>query len=178
MKFRPLLAALAALSLTAHAAEEAPAATPKPSLLHRLLRPFGGGGKEPAPPKVKTVNFKQLTMELAIEPAAVKLSENRQVKVAVTLANKGKTLAQLEFPTSQRIEVLVKNKADKRVLQWSEDQSFTSDPTLVTINPRERLEYAVTISTRDLIAGETYTIEAFFPNFEPLRKSLTITPAK
>ena len=177
MKFRPLLPALAALSLTAHAAEEVPPAPPKPTLIHRLLHPFGGA-KEPVAPKVKSVNFKQLTMTVTAEPAAVKLPENREVKVAVTLANKGKTLLQLDFPTTQRIEVLVKNKAGKRVLQWSEDQSFSNDPTLVTINPGERLEYAATVSTRDFVAGETYTIEAFFPNFDPLRKSLTLTPGK
>ena len=47
---------------------------------------------------------------------------------------------------------------------------------VVAINPGERLEYAVNVSTRDLVAGETYTVEAFFPNFEPLRQSLPVTP--
>lgn len=177
MKFRPVLPVLAALSLAAHAAEEAPPATPKPGLMHRLLHPFAGGKSAPAP-KVKDVNFKQLEMTLAVEPAAPKLPETREVKVAVMLANKGKKLVQLDFPTTQRLEVLVKSKAGKRVVQWSEDQAFTNDPTLVAINPGERLEYSVTLSTRDLVAGETYTIEAFFPNFDPLRKSRTLTPAK
>ena len=107
-----------------------------------------------------------------------KLADTRAIKVTVTLANKGKKLVQLDFPTTQRIEVLVKNKAGKRVVQWSEDQAFTNDPTLIAINPRERLEYSANIPTRDLVAGETYTIEAFFPNFDQLRKAQTITPEK
>ena len=96
----------------------------------------------------------------------------------MTLANKGKKLVQLEFPTTQRIEVLVQNKAGKRVVQWSEDQAFTAEPTLVAINPGERLEYSANVPTRDLAAGETYTLEAFFPNYETLRKTRDLTPEK
>ena len=177
MKFRPLFPAFAALSLAAHAAEEAPAAPPKPGMMHRLLHPFGGSSAAPAP-KTKDVNLKGLEMSVTVEPAAPKLSDTRAIKVTVALANKGRKLVQLDFPTTQRIEVLVKNKAGKRVVQWSEDQAFTNDPTLVAINPRERLEYSANIPTRDLVAGETYTVEAFFPNFDQLRKTQTITPEK
>ena len=177
MKFRPLFPVLAALSLAAHAAEEAPPAPPKPGMLHRLLHPFGGGTAEAAP-KAKDANFKGLEISLTLEPASLKLSDTREIKVTVALANKGKKLVQLDFPATQRIEVLVKNKAGKRVVQWSEDQVFTNDPTLVAINPKERLEYSANIPTRDLVAGETYTIEAFFPNFDQLRKTQTITPEK
>jgi len=174
MKFLPLCAFLAAL-----AAEEAPPAPPQPGMMHRLLHPFGGGTAAPEPAsKTKAVNLKGLEMSVAVEPASLKLSETHAVKVIVTLANKGKKLIQLDFPTTQRIEVLVKNKAGKRVVQWSEDQSFTSEPTLVAINPGERLEYSANVSTRDLAAGETYIIEAFFPNFDALRKTRELTPEK
>ncbi len=175
MNFRPFLPLLAVAALaSADAAEEAPPATPKPGLMHRLLHPFGGTGG-----KSKDVNFKSLEMKLAVEPAAPKLTDTREIKVTVTLTNQGKKLVQLDFPTTQRIEVLVKNKAGKRVVQWSEDQSFTNEPTLVTINPRERIEYVVNLSTRDFVAGEPLTIEAFFPNFaDQLRKTRTLTPEK
>ena len=102
----------------------------------------------------------------------------RSLKVTLQLVNKGRKMAQLEFPTSQRIEVLVKNAAGKTVEQWSEDQAFTNDPTVETINPGERLEYSASIATRDLAAGQSYTIEAFFPNYEPLRTSKTLVPEK
>lgn len=177
MKPRPFLPILAALSLAAHAAEETPPAPPKPGLMHRLLHPFGGSPAAPAA-KAKDVNLKGLEMTVTVEPAVPKLAETREIKVTVTLANKGGKLVQLDFPTTQRIEVLLKNQAGKRVVQWSEDRAFTNDPTLVAINPRERLEYAATVSTRDLVAGETYSIEAFFPNFDQLRKTLKLTPEK
>ena len=179
MKSPALCALLAAFALTAQAAEETPPAPPKPGLVHRLLHPFGGSPAAPADaPKKKDVSLKGLEINLTAEPAVAKLSETREIKVTVTLANKGKKLIQLEFPTTQRIEVLVKNKAGKRVVQWSEDQAFTAEPTLVAINPGERLEYSANVPTRDLAAGETYTIEAFFPNYETLRKTRDLTPEK
>ena len=179
MKSLPLCVLLAALTLPLRAAVEAPPATPKPGMMHRLLHPFGGGTSAPAPAaKAKDANLKGLEMTVTAEPAAPKLSETRAIKVTVTLANKGKKLVQLDFPTTQRLEVLVKNKAGKRVVQWSEDQAFTAEPTLVAINPGERLEYSVNVPTRDFIAGETYTLEAFFPNFDTLRKTREIVPEK
>ena len=176
MNFRPWLLLLAVIPLSAAAAE--PSATPPPpGLLHRVLHPFGGDTPTPAP-KTRDLNFKSLEMGLTLEPAAPRLSEDRAVKVTVTLTNKGKKLLQLDFPTTQRIEVQVKNRAGKMVVQWSEDQSFTSEPTLVAINPGERLEYTANVSTRDLVAGESYTVEAFFPNFEALRQTHGLAPVK
>lgn len=177
MQYRPLLLLLAVLPCAAPAAEEAAPAPARPGLMHRLLHPFGGGSTAAAP-KLKDVNFKNLEMGLAVEPPAPSLSETRDLKVTVTLANKGKKLVQLAFPTTQRIEVLVKSKAGRVLVRWSEDQAFLKEPTLVAINPGERLEYAATISTRDLVAGEAYSVEAFFPTFEPLRMTHGLAPVK
>jgi hypothetical protein len=85
---------------------------------------------------------------------------------------------QLEFPTTQRIEVLVRNRNGKLVEQWSEDQAFTNEPTLVTINPGERLEYSANIATRDMVGGESYTIVGYFPNYDQLKATKVIVPKK
>jgi hypothetical protein len=177
MKFRALFCFLAlALPMALPAAEEAPVPTPKPGLWSRLRHPFGGSkAKEP---KIQGVSFRQLEMGLLIEPNPVKLAENRQIKVTLTLTNRGGKLAQLEFPTSQRVEVLLKGKGGQTIEQWSQDQAFNNEPTLVTINPNERLEYSVNVSTRDLVAGETYSVEGFFPNFDALRKARSVTAEK
>jgi hypothetical protein len=177
MTFRSLLVSLALLPFVAAAAEERPPSTPKPGIVRRLLHPFGGDSTTPAS-QPKDGNIRNLDMELAVEPAAPKLSETHEIKVTVRLTNKGRKLVQLAFPTTQRIEVLVKNKAGKLVEQWSEDQKFAPDPTLVAINPGERIEYSANLATRDLAAGDAYSIEAFFPNFESLKKSAAITPEK
>jgi hypothetical protein len=176
MKFRVLFSLLAALALplSVLAAEEAPTDPPKKSLWSRL-NPFGSKEKSS---KDKSTNFKQLEMGLLVDPNPVKLGDNRLIKVTLTLTNRGGKMAQLEFPTSQRVEVLLKGKAGQTIEQWSQDQAFDNEPTLVTINPKERLEYTVSVATREMVAGETYTVEAFFPNFEALRKTLSISATK
>ena len=64
------------------------------------------------------------------------------------------------------------------VTQWSEEQSFSNDSGYVTINPGEHVLYKVTISGRDLVAGKTYTIEGFFPNYENLRVTKEFVPQR
>jgi len=108
----------------------------------------------------------------------LKLPETHEFKAMLTLVNRGPQLVQLEFPTSQRIEVVIKTKAGKLVEQWSEDQAFVNEPTLVTINPNERLEYIANMATRDLVVGESYVLEAFFPNYETIRTQMPLVLEK
>ncbi len=150
----------------------------KPGLTQRLLKPWTFFHSTDGAAAKGGVNWKQLALTVSLDPIPLKLSETRQIKVTLHLRNQGKRLEQLEFPTTQRIEVLVKNASGKTVEQWSEDQSFASEPTLVAINPNERLEYTVSISTRDLTVGQTYSVEAFFPNYEHLKAVTTLTPEK
>lgn len=147
----------------------------------KALWPFGkkaGQAEMAPPPKGSQVGkeWKQLVPSISIDPLPLKLSDVRSFKVTLQLANKGKKLAQLDFPTTQRIEVLVKDATGKTIEQWSEDHAFENEPTLVAINPSERLEYVATIATRDMQAGQTYTVEGFFPNFDQLRASKVVIP--
>ena len=173
MKFRFLLAAVLCLALAPlHGSEEPD--RERPGMMTRFLNLF-----RRSPDRLhqsKPVNWKRLTLTMSVEPLPLKLSEVRQLKVSLQLTNRSRKLIQLEFPTTQRIEVLVRSANGKMVEQWSEDQSFASEPTIVTINPGERLEYTVPISTRDMAAGQPYTIEAFFPNYEQLKANKSIIP--
>ena len=185
------------------AAEQAPAPEKKPGLMHRLMHPFGGGDRAekaaPAPEPVAekkpgivhrvlhpfgggkdggVKNNGRLSVEMKLSPLPLKLAEANRLKVTLTLVNHGKKLAPLEFPTSQRIEVLIKNGAGKTIEQWSQDQAFTSEPTVVTINPNERAEYSVEVATRDLSAGQSYKVQGFFPKYEELKAEQTLVPEK
>jgi hypothetical protein len=126
----------------------------------------------------RAVGKNKLMLSMSVEPHPLKLSEARQMKVTMVVANKSSKLVQLEFPTTQRIEVLVRHAGGKLVEQWSEDRTFANEPGIRAINPGERLEYAVTLSTRDLAAGQSYTVEALFPNYESLRLQRTVVPEK
>lgn len=166
---------------TVSAAEDGRQEEPRPGFFQRAVRslnPFRSKEPEDKLNSAKAPNWKRLELSILLEPLPLKLPETRQLKVTLQLTNKSKKFVQMEFPTSQRIEVLVKNKEGKLVEQWSEDQAFASEPTLVVVNPNERLEYSASVATRDMVPGESYTIEAFFPNFEPLRIQKTIVPER
>src|SRR6187402_1541932 len=129
---------------------------PKESFMHRLTHPFenskgekGADKNAPGASNTTLTGYKQLAIGMQVEPTPLKVAEVRQVKVTLTIVNRGTKLVQLEFPTSQRIEVLIKGAEGKMVEQWSEDQAFTNEQSMVTINPGERLEYTANVATRD-----------------------------
>ncbi len=170
MRFRPvlLLSIFLAFNFVAHAADE------KPGLLNRTLQTLHLAPRA----KKDSVHVQNLTLNMDVAPQPVKLPETRQMKVTLSLLNRSKKFVHLEFPTTQRIDIVVSDKTGKTVTRWSEDQSFANEPAYVTINPGERIEYNASVATRDLVAGEPYTIDGFFPNVTELRIQKTIVPEK
>ncbi len=163
-------------------ATPAPGAPEHPGLFNRIYHTLHlSEDKETAEKKkaeAKMPTWNHLAVAMTIEPLPLKLSDTRQMKVAIKLENRSKKFAQLEFPTTQRIEVLVKNQEGKIIEHWSEDQAFSNDPGVVSVNPGERIEYTASVATREMVAGNTYTVEGFFPNYESLKVTATITPEK
>lgn len=119
-----------------------------------------------------------LELKITVSPDPLKLSEAHKIDVMLQLTNHSRKVAQLDFPTTQRFEVLLRTDSGKLVSQWSEDQSFANESSYVTINPHEHVEYTATISGRDLVAGKKYTVEGFLPNYDNLRASKTIIPVR
>ncbi len=132
------------------------------------------GAKDPR----DTADARSLAMSMKLDPPKVKLPDTHAVEVTVTVVNNGKTPVHLEFPTSMRMEVIVKNAGGKIVSRWSDDQPIEKEPSVVFINPRERLEYSAKISTREMAGGGTFEIEAYFPGHEQLRVSRTVVPER
>ena len=120
----------------------------------------------------------QVEVTLAVSPLPIQLSENREVKVSVSLINHTKKYVDLNFPNSQRIEILIRDATGKVVTTWSEDQSFTNDPASVTVDPGERLQYDELLATREMNPGQPYTIEASFPSYPDLKSALKVIPEK
>lgn len=171
MKLRHL-AILSALLAFAPARAEEPVTAERPGLVKRLWQsipmPKFGGTSKPAE------TWKDLRLELVLNPAVVKLAEARRIEATLQLTNGGKKLVQLDFPSSQRIDVLVKNSAGRVIERWSDDQTIEAEPGVVTINPGERVEYAAALATREMAAGQRYTVEVFFPRYPELRTLKTI----
>jgi hypothetical protein len=138
-----------------------------------VTKPFNRDGKKQ--PEAKA-GWRNLALTMRLDPPTVKAGETRVIDVTVNVANKGKAAVQLDFPTSQRIEVLVKDESFKTLSKWSDDQRVETEPGFILVNPGERIEYAARISTRDMRAGRQFTIEAYFPNYDRLRVSRTVVP--
>ncbi|MEQ1862186.1 MAG: BsuPI-related putative proteinase inhibitor [Chthoniobacteraceae bacterium] len=142
--------------------------------LNPLSRDLKPREMKSAPPP----NLKSLVASVSVEPPAPKLSEVRQVKVTVQLINRGKRTVRLDFPSTQRIEVVIKDKTGRIIDRWSEDRRFEHGQGIVTINPGERLEYSASVATREMKPEEAFTIEAWLPAHDSLRASATVTPVK
>lgn len=143
--------------------------------------PFTGSQPEAAKPEVpregeQVVKAGSIVFRMQVTPLKVKLSDTRHLDVKIRLENTSKKFTQLSFPTTQRIELLVRSDDGKVITQWSEDRAFDPQPGYVSINPGEFVEYATTLSTRDLQAGRTYTVLGFFPNYDAFRAEQVITP--
>jgi hypothetical protein len=115
-------------------------------------------------------------MTLTLQPSVISAGETRVIDVSVGVVNKGKEAVYLDFPTSQRIEVLVKDESGQVLSRWSDDQRVEKEPGFVLINPGERIEYSARISTREMKAGRTFTVESFFPSYDRLRASRAVVP--
>ena len=163
--------------LAANEETAAPQPTPTPGFFHRVVSAVNIFHKDK--PKAKAAkDEKKLELSLDYAPQPVKLAEGKELRVTLVLTNKTGKFVQLTFPTTQRIEVLLRNDAGKIITQWSEEQSFANDPGYVTVNPGEHVQYAVNISGRDLVPGKTYTIEGFFPNYDDLRVTKEFVPQR
>ena len=97
---------------------------------------------------------------LVVNPQDPVLKDQRELGVTYAVRNNSNDLTRLEFSTSQHIEVLARNASGVVVERWSDDRGFQKEEGVVVINPRERIEYQEKISTREMRAGQTYSVEA------------------
>src|SRR5437762_13575466 len=101
--------------------------------LSRILHPFSPN----VVPQYKDPRLRGLALDLQIAPQTVKLSEVRQLSVKVTLANISKRPVALDFPSSQRIEIFLKNSAGDVLAKWSDNHAITEKPGTILVNPQE-----------------------------------------
>ena len=165
---RTLVAWLLVLVTAAGALAQEPATPVRPerrSWFSRL-NPFGRGEKLP---EYKDPRLRGLVLQLDLSPQPIKLSEVRQMKVKVTLTNKGKRPVTLEFPDAQRFEIYLRNSAETILTTWSDNHAFADVIGTVFVNPQEHIEYAETIATRELTPNKVFIAEVFFPKYPELR---------
>jgi len=116
------------------------------------------------------------TEKLEIEPAKFSLQDRREVNATYTIRNNSKQISRLEYPTTQRIDILTYDPKGTVIDRWSDDHAFQPEEGIVIVNPKERIEYQEKIPTREMKSGETYRVEAFTTGAEKFRSEKLITP--
>lgn len=118
---------------------------------------------------VSVARGKDVEVRMGVTPAHISLGDTRRLDVTLQLVNVSKRFKAIHFATSQRFEIVILNDAGKRLTQWSEDHAFEKKAANVALNPGEMAEYSATISTREMSAGNRYTVEAWLLNQPDLK---------
>jgi hypothetical protein len=151
--------------------------------------PFAGHGKSSGsvPAKIKPSRsgpfgpvtgpvYYGLEVRLKIAPEVIKLSDTHSLEARLQLINRRKKAITLAFSDSRHFDFILRDAAGKKLAQWSDDQPLNQTPGYAIINPQERAEFVGNISTRDMVAGRTYTLEGQVVGYDNLRQTATISP--
>src|ERR1700758_93933 len=117
-----------------------------------------------------------LEMRVKINPEVIRLSDTRSLEVHLLLINRSKKPINLLFNDSRKYDFILRDISGKKLAQWSDDQPVNQTPGYVIINPGERAEFVGNVSTRDMVAGRTYTLETLVVGYEKMRLVLQLTP--
>lgn len=120
----------------------------------------------------------KLSVSINLPSASISLANERQIAAVLVLSNLGKRTQVLAFPSTKRVEAVLRDNSRKIVARAFEDRQFTDEEGVITINPGERLEFECSIPTRDLSAGLTYLLEVSIVNQEGLitKKTISVLP--
>lgn len=147
--------------------------------------PFGRHGSTPAAPKVKSERGSPdgairgpvaygVEVRLEVNPQVVRLADTRTIEARLVLINRSRNTVNLYFNNSHRYDFILRDATGKKLVQWSDDQPLSQNLGTAIINPDERAEFNGTVSTRDMVAGRTYTLEGLVVGYDKLRQVASI----
>jgi len=147
--------------------------------------PFARHGNTPAVAKVRSkkgspngpitgVVAYGIEIRLEANPQLVRLSDTRAIEARLVLINRARNAVNLYFNDSHRYDFILRDATGKKLVQWSDDQPVSQNFGAVIVNPEERAEFAGTVSTRDMVAGRTYTLEGLIVGYDKLRQTVPI----
>jgi len=117
-----------------------------------------------------------LEMRVEVNPDVIRLSEARTLEVHLQLINRSKKSVNLIFNDSRKYDFILRDVSGKKLAQWSDDQPVNQTPGYVIINPGERAEFVGNVSTRDMVAGRTYTLETLVVGYDNMRQTIQLAP--
>ena len=121
---------------------------------------------------------RKTTENFKLDPAEFSLADRREIEGVYTLRNNTGKIVRLDYPTSQRIDIVTQDATGQAVTRWSDDRAFKPQDGIVIINPKERIEYREKIPTRDMKAGQPYTIQADIVGYPEYTASQPVTPGQ
>ena len=147
--------------------------------------PFGRRGKTPATATVRAHKGSPngpikgpvaygIEVRLEANPRVVRLADTRTIEARLMLINRARNTVNLYFNDSHRYDFILRDATGKKLVQWSDDQPLSQNLSTVIINPDERAEFTGTVSTRDMVAGRTYTLEGLVVGYDKLRQVVSI----
>jgi hypothetical protein len=129
----------------------------------------------PNGPITGPVNY-GLEIRVRVNPDVVRLSDTRALEVHLELINRTRKPITLTFNDSRKYDFILRDSGGRKLAQWSDDQPLSQTPGYVIINPSERAEFVGNVSTRDMVAGRTYTLESFVVGYEKLHLTTAVVP--
>ncbi|PWU05728.1 MAG: hypothetical protein C5B47_08575 [Verrucomicrobia bacterium] len=132
-------------------------------IIHRPHRPAAVSGDKTA-------------LSLLLEPAQIDLRERREITVTLALTNESKRQLRITFPTSQRMQLFLRDPTGRILEKWPESHYFEPIEEVVAINPDETVQFSQRLPTRKMKGSETYTIEASLFNNSQYSRTISIKP--
>jgi hypothetical protein len=80
------------------------------------------------------------------------------------------------FNDSRKYDFILREDSGRKLAQWSDDQPVNPAPGYVIVNPGERAEFVGNVSTRDMVAGRTYTLETVVVGYDRMRVVFQLSP--
>jgi hypothetical protein len=181
MHFRLRTLSLLLLAFTACSSQKiyrwVPFVGPKPERLGAVPNAAKAEKGNPYGPITGTVAY-GLEMRVALSPDTIKLPDTRSFEARIVLINRTKKAVTLQFNDSREYDFLLQDASGKKLVQWTDDQPVNQNPGYVIVNPGERSEFVGTISTRDMVAGRPYVLQASLVGYPKLMTTINLTPQK
>jgi Intracellular proteinase inhibitor len=124
------------------------------------------------------LNLESYKTRLEISPAQLTLTRIRnpqpsdEITVKFTLVNGSDKGSTLYFPTSQRMDAVIRDAEGKTIYTWSEDFEFATEPGYSYVNAGERLNYQLKIpfqALRGKVPQGEATITASLVNYPEVK---------
>ncbi len=150
-----------------------PAVQPMPDSFGRLFRAIT---QKKADKPRHVVSEGKSPLSIILEPAQFELKHRREITVTLIFTNESDRQIRLTFPTTQRIDLLLKDKTGAIIEKWSDYHSFDPLEEVVAVNPHETIAYSQRFPTRNMKRLETYTLDASFSSQPQYKQSIPICP--